>query len=60
MGPRTLRDIRKRLVRLTGQSRVDVDMLLDYVDQLEDFLTSVDEDDIFGTEGWRHAVGAED
>ncbi|MFU0504149.1 hypothetical protein [Pseudaminobacter sp. NGMCC 1.201702] len=28
-----------------------------HIDALEDFLDEQDEDDVFGTEGWRHLLG---
>lgn len=35
----------------------DVNKLLEHIDALEDFLDEQDEDDVFGTEGWRHLLG---
>ena len=35
----------------------DVSILLEHIDALEMFLDDGDHDDMFGTEGWRHAVG---
>lgn len=35
----------------------DVTKLLEHIDELEDLLDDGDEDDAFGTEGWRHRVG---
>jgi len=55
MGPKLLRNIRKR-----AKGSDDILLLLDYIDKLEDFLDDNQEDDNFGTEGWRHAVGSED
>lgn len=31
-----------------------------HLDALEMFLDEHDEDDVFGTEGWRHAIGLDD
>lgn len=31
-----------------------------HLDALERFLDDHDEDDVFGTEGWRHAIGLDD
>ncbi|MFZ3047004.1 MAG: hypothetical protein WA151_13915 [Desulfatirhabdiaceae bacterium] len=41
-------------------SQQDVDLLLQHIDALEDFLDEYEVEDIFGTEGWRHAIGIED
>ena len=35
----------------------DVDKLLEHIDALEEWLDEKDQDDYFGTEGWRHCVG---
>lgn len=35
----------------------DVNELLEHIDALEDFLDDNQQDDQFGTEGWRHAIG---
>ena len=48
----------KNLVARATKS--DVDKLLEHIDELEAFLDDRDEDDAFGTEGWRHAVGLDD
>lgn len=37
----------------------DVEKLLEHIDALEGFLDVAEEDDRFGTEGWRHAIGLE-
>jgi hypothetical protein len=31
--------------------------VFEHIDALEMFLDEHDEDDVFGTEGWRHAIG---
>jgi hypothetical protein len=31
--------------------------VFEHIDVLEMFLDEHDEDDVFGTEGWRHAIG---
>ena len=43
---------------LTGHAdKDDIDILLDHIDSLERWLDEKEEDDFFGTEGWRHCVG---
>lgn len=37
----------------------DVDLLLEHIDALEAFLDEYECDDVFGTEGWKHAIGLE-
>lgn len=37
----------------------DVLKLFEHIDELESFLDEHEEDDTFGTEGWRHAIGLE-
>lgn len=32
-------------------------MLVDYISDLEGLCDSADQDDYFGTEGWRHHIG---
>lgn len=34
--------------------------IFEHLDALEMFLDEHDEDDVFGTEGWRHAIGLDD
>lgn len=34
--------------------------LLEYISLLEDFLDEGDENDLYGTEGWRHCLGIEE
>lgn len=51
---KTMNTIRgKNLVCKTTQ--VDVDFLFETLDNLERWLDEAECDDIFGTEGWRHA-----
>lgn len=38
-------------------SKTDVSTLLEHIDALEVFLDEHEQDDTFGTEGWRHAIG---
>lgn len=53
---KTLNIIRgKNLV--AAATRDDVNKLFAHIDALEAFLDDNDEDDVFGTEGWRHALG---
>lgn len=35
----------------------DVNKLLEHIDALESILDEGDENDVFGSEGWRHAFG---
>ena len=43
---------------LVGHATVrDIKLLFEHIDALEMFLDEHDEDDFFGTEGWRHAIG---
>jgi hypothetical protein len=43
---------------LVGKAtKADVNILLDHIDALEDFLDEHDQDDTFGTEGWRRRIG---
>lgn len=45
---------------LVGKAtKVDVCTLLEHIDALEMFLDEHGQDDQFGTEGWRHAIGLE-
>lgn len=37
----------------------DIAKLFEHIDALEMFLENNDVDDVFGTEGWRHAIGLE-
>jgi len=34
----------------------DVKVLLDYISSLEALIEDNDQDDVFGTEGWEHAI----
>lgn len=47
----------KNLVGKADKS--DVDKLIEHIDALEIFLDDNEQDDQFGTEGWRHAIGLE-
>lgn len=43
---------------LVGKAtKIDVDKLIEHIDALEMFLDEADDNDTFGTEGWRHAIG---
>lgn len=43
---------------LVGKAdKKDVDKLFKHIDALEAFLDENQQDDQFGTEGWRHAIG---
>jgi hypothetical protein len=33
------------------------EILCEYINQLEELLDSLDDEDTFGTEGWRHRIG---
>ena len=37
--------------------QADVNKLIEHIDALEMFLDENEQDDQFGTEGWRHAIG---
>ncbi len=37
----------------------EIDNFLEYVEELERLLNESDDDDMFGTEGWRHHIGLE-
>ena len=41
-------------------SKEDIDVLFEQLDAFEQFLDDWDQDDNFGTEGWRHAIGLDD
>lgn len=45
----------KNLVGKADQA--DVTKLIEHIDALEMFLDDNEQDDQFGTEGWRHAIG---
>lgn len=43
---------------LVGKAdREDIAKLIEHIDALEMFLDDNEQDDKFGTEGWRHAIG---
>lgn len=42
---------------VAAATRDDVNKLFEHIDALEDLLDDADEDDVFGTEGWRHELG---
>lgn len=44
----------------TAKQIQDITAILNYVEKLETFLDEADQDDTFGTEGWRHAIGIEE
>jgi hypothetical protein len=45
---------------LVGKAeKADVDKLIEHIDALEMLLDEGDDDDIFGTEGWRHRLGVD-
>ena len=41
-------------------TQLDADKLLAHIDALEALLDQGDEDDCFGTEGWRHAINIDE
>lgn len=61
MQPKVQSDSTINIIRgknLVGHAtKEDVDRLIEHIDALESFLDDADDDDTFGTEGWRHAVG---
>lgn len=48
----------KNLVGHATQS--DITKLLEHIDALEQWLDTLDNNDFFGTEGWRHQVGIDE
>jgi len=45
---------------LVGKAQqADVNKLLEHIDALELFLDEGDQDDMFGSEGWRHRLGVD-
>lgn len=38
-------------------TKEDIDKLFEYIDALEMFLDDGDDEDMYGTEGWRHTLG---
>ena len=48
----------KNMVGHAGQD--DINVLFKHIDALECFLDEHEIDDLFGTEGWRHAIGMPD
>jgi hypothetical protein len=53
---KTINTIRGK--NLIGRAdKADVDKLIEHIDALEMFLDNHEQDDQFGTEGWRHAIG---
>lgn len=53
---KTINTIRGK--NLVGKAeKADVDKLIEHIDALEMFLDENEQDDQFGTEGWRHAIG---
>lgn len=55
---KTLNVIRGK--NLVGKAtKDDVLKLFEHIDALEGFLDANEQDDLFGTEGWRHAIGLE-
>jgi hypothetical protein len=46
---------------LVGKAeKADIAKLIEHIDALEMLLDEGDEDDMFGTEGWRHRLGIDD
>jgi hypothetical protein len=56
------KDIERALGRLVerGFKDPDINLILTYIELLEDTLDRLDEEDALGTEGWRHHLGLED
>lgn len=53
---KTINTIRGK--NLVGKAdKADVDKLIEHIDALEMFLDETEQDDQFGTEEWRHAIG---
>jgi hypothetical protein len=56
---KTINTIRGK--NLVGKAtKEDILKLFEYIDALEMFLEEQDDNDTFGTEGWRHAIGLSD
>lgn len=55
---RTLNIIRGKNV-VGAATAADIRTLFEHIDALEMFLDDADAMDLFGTEGWRHAIGLE-
>lgn len=46
---------------MAGRASIaEVLAVFQHLDELEDLLDEADEDDVFGTEGWRHRLGIDD
>jgi hypothetical protein len=58
LSPAELGEIRGR-ASVNAASAEDIAALLQHIQELEDLLDEGDQDDAFGTEGWRHRAGAE-
>lgn len=54
---RLLIEIQTRLTSGILLSEDEAHMLVDYISDLEGLCDSADQDDYFGTEGWRHHMG---
>lgn len=55
-GDTTLNVIRGK--NMSGQAtKEDVERLFEHIDALEAFLDEYECDDVFGTQGWRYAIG---
>lgn len=53
---KTLNIIRGK--NLVGKAtKEDIEKVFEHIDALEMFLNDNEQDDVFGTEGWRHAIG---
>lgn len=56
---RTLNIIRGK--NLVGKAdKGDVLKLFEHIDAMEELLEEADQDDVFGTEGWRHRLGIDE
>jgi hypothetical protein len=60
-GPKVQTDKTLNIIRgknLVGKTtKEDIDTMFQHIDALEIFLDENEQDDQFGTEGWRHAIG---
>ncbi len=56
---KTLNIIRGK--NLVGKAdKDDVFKLFEHLDAMEELLNEADQDDVFGTEGWRHRLGIDE
>lgn len=63
MYPKAQKDSALNIIRgknlVDSTSQADVRRLFEHIDALELLLSEADQDDVFGTEGWRHRLGVD-